>query len=260
MIIVRAAEESVANAFPPTKFITFASVFIFLILESVTVLALLARYFIMHHATYIAHHAHAFANMINGPYDFLVITCYLLFDSIEQVVNFIMIIPNLVKGKTPHVKDDFSNLAGIKQHLNPVDANELAASVMSLPVRCASYDGVWPVLQGMVRPVADPVICPVVRFTYPLPWLWSSTNWLLGWMTYGATPPGAPGLCIDCTVQNCNVDSTGMNDTLCITLGTGYILLEIVLPLFFFALTFRVWWPLIKLPFLLVFGGLAEVV
>ena len=259
-LIATAAEQAVSNAIPPTKFLTAPTVFIAAILLILTGSALLARYFVMHHATYIAHHAHMIANMINGPYDFLVITCYFLFDTVREIIDTVMLLPNLVQGKKVHLRDDFKNFEGIKSHLDPVDATELANAAMDLPSRCASYDSVWPVLKGMVRPVADPVVCPVVRYTYPIPWLWSVTDWLLGWMTYGATPPSAPGLCIDCVVENCNVNGTDMNDTLCVTLGVGYILAEIVLPLFLFAVTFKIWSPLIKLPFALVFQGVTATV
>ena len=56
--------------------------------------------------------------------------------------------------------------------------------------------------------------CPVVRATYPVPWMWRASNALLGWTTNDANPRGG----------NCQI--VVQDDWLCAALGSGFIIAE----------------------------------
>lgn len=219
-----------------------------LLLAGIAAFTLFLRYQIMHNANSVAKHAHLYADLINAAWDLLMLTSILIIDVVEEIWSIVRGIIRLFEDKKADIGNKFSNFnrENLRKYLNPVQASELADTAGNLPARCADYVGAGPVLQGMVRPFADPVVCPLVRWTYPSKPLWRVTNGALGWMTYGATPPGQLGSCLDCTAPNCNTNSTGLTDTLCVGLGVGYVVAEVLIPLFVLQMVFPVLWKVIK--------------
>ena len=219
-----------------------------LLLIGITAFSLYSRYVVMHHANGIAHHARLYATMINVAWDLLMTTSIILIAIVEEIWQVVRGIIRLFEGQKADIRNKFGvlNRRNLQQYLSPVKASDLANAASDLPARCAEYNNAYVILQGMIRPFADPTICPVVRWTYPSRWLWQVTSGALGWLTYGAKPPGDLGSCIDCTAPNCNTNTTGLTDTLCVNLGIGYVLAEIVIPLFLLQLVWPVIWKGIK--------------
>jgi len=95
-----------------------------------------------------------------------------------------------------------------------------------LPAECAAFDDIEHVFLFPVRAVASPTVCPVVRFTWPVPWLYSASTSVLGWMTFDADPMG----------NNCVSQDTDPYAWVCVGLGMGYVIIDVVLPLLLFML------------------------
>lgn len=214
-----------------------------LLLVALAILSLSTRYFIMHNAHSVAKHAHLYADMINVAWDLLLGTMVVMITVLEEIWSIVRGVIRFFEGEKADIANHFSNFnrQHLGQYLNPVKATDLANSAATLPVRCEDYVGAYPVLQGMIRPFSDPVLCPVVRWTYPSPTLWSVANGALGWLTYGAQPPGDLGSCLDCSAPNCNTNTTGLTDSLCVGLGVGYVIAEVLVPL----LVLQIAWPAI---------------
>lgn len=110
--------------------------------------------------------------------------------------------------------------------------------------RCAPYDSAEYILGGGVKYALAPKTCPLVRATYPVPWMWRASNALLGWTTHDADPRG--GNCVQ----------KMQDDWLCSALGSGFVIAEVRSPrprsIVFFG-THRTPSPQVLLPIFVVF-------
>jgi len=95
-----------------------------------------------------------------------------------------------------------------------------------LPVECAAYDNIQEVFLFPAKALASPAVCPVIRFTWPVEWLYSVSTTLLGWLSWGADPTG----------NNCVPQDADPYAWVCVGLGAGYIIIDVLLPLLLFML------------------------
>lgn len=106
-----------------------------------------------------------------------------------------------------------------------ISDDEMKAFLNRIASTCGVYDGFVPIWNFVVRAVASPTVCPVIRATYPVQPenginLYTVTNATLGWMSFDSEPyPGG----------NCEARQ-GMPDWVCVGLGAGYLVLELFLP------------------------------
>lgn len=100
----------------------------------------------------------------------------------------------------------------------------LENAIKTFATTCAPYDSVTEIVGRSFRVYLGPVICPVIRYVYPVPWLYRILNVLFGWMSPDPTPAGFHG------ENNCKEDP-GDFAWPCATIGIGYVILELVLPL-----------------------------
>lgn len=103
-----------------------------------------------------------------------------------------------------------------------------------LPARCEQYDNALVVTRKSARGWFNSRVCPTIRATWPVPWLWDLSNAALGWMSYDATPSSA--WVADGSPGNCEVPD--QTDWFCAGLGVGFVLLEIITPLILLYLLF----------------------
>ena len=191
------------------------------LLLGVGMFLILLRALVIRNSHSIARHARTYADILTAVFtaiDFLITTIVVvLVDTIKVIADII-------------------DKLGGRVHFNPnkpsftvvhITTEEIETLFNNLPARCEKYDGVGTVLQKATRGWLHDSICPVIRATWPIPWLWDSTNAVLGWASYDATPIGAwtpggdPG--------NCQTpDST---DWFCAGLGSGFVLVELLVPL-----------------------------
>lgn len=96
-----------------------------------------------------------------------------------------------------------------------------------------SYFNAYSTLNYALASVNGNEVCHFVRYMYPIPWLFDFFSWSLGGFYLGsAIPNAAPSD----TQDNCLLADKSkyymLPPTTCIALGTGWILLEVVIPFF----------------------------
>jgi hypothetical protein len=98
---------------------------------------------------------------------------------------------------------------------------------------CQPYDSFAAVGDGIFR-LASPAVCPLLRFVYPVPWLYTFASTFLGWLSVDPNPD----------VGNC-APSEPPIDVTCVLLGLGYIILDFLLPLTLLAMLLPILRPCI---------------
>jgi hypothetical protein len=109
---------------------------------------------------------------------------------------------------------------------NTFSTDDIQTFFSRLPVECAAYDNIQEVFLFPAKALASPAVCPVVRFTWPVEWLYSVSTTLLGWLSWDADPTG----------NNCVPRDTDPYAWVCVGLGAGYIIIDVLLPLLLFML------------------------
>jgi hypothetical protein len=119
---------------------------------------------------------------------------------------------------------------------------EIKYWIRTTAVDCQPYDSFSAVTAGVFR-LASPAVCPLLRYVYPVDWLYAIAGTLLGWLSADPDPEGA----------NC-VDSDPI-DVSCVLLGLGYIVLDFLLPITLFALLLPILRPCIYTIYVAVGAG-----
>lgn len=197
------------------------SILILLLLVGVGSALIAMRAFAIYYSHSIARHAHTYAEIFT-----------VLFSAVEFLVTIIVGALVDTLGVVASVIDKL----GGHIHFNPnkpkftpvvISTQQIEALFNNLPARCEKYDNVGSVIVKATRGWLHNDICPIIRATWPIPWLWDVTNAVLGWASYDATPDGAwvpggdPGNCE-------RPDST---DWFCAGLGTGFVMVELLVPI-----------------------------
>jgi hypothetical protein len=101
---------------------------------------------------------------------------------------------------------------------------------------CGPYDNISIIGQWVVYALFNDQTCPLVRYTYPLPWLHTTLHTLIGWTYRGdAVPALRP---TDAEYGNCNWKFDQQAEGVCVALGAGVIINEVLVPLVFFGALF----------------------
>lgn len=191
------------------------------------------RYVVLAWSPWLAEHCVVLVYVIDGIANLFSLTFYVIHPVINAIVDAVKLLASvgsLFSGHwhQPHLKPlKFAN------HWSPIKPEAVRRFMMGLPARCALYDNIGTIVGRSMRSLLSPYVCPLVRVTYPVPWLWRLSNGLLGWLSYNAEPKGAhvpggrPG--------NCESPHDGV-DWFCVSLGSGYVVMEILLPLFLVSL------------------------
>lgn len=74
-----------------------------------------------------------------------------------------------------------------------VDPEDIRDFLTTIVDTCGSYNGIVPIWKMVVKNVASPAVCPVIRATYPLQRygffnIYKITRGLLGWLSYDSEP------------------------------------------------------------------------
>lgn len=172
-----------------------------------------ARWALLEFCPYGARHSQAFTNGINL---FLTIV-WGIFDMIKVAVGVIVDAVRLLEGMSPSP----ISLAGQPAQVTNAEMDEFFRTT---PARCHDYNGLSTVLLLPTRHWMSPAVCPLIRYTWPVPWLYDITHGVLGWLSFDPTPiSGAPP-------RNCEIPA-GDVDFLCVGLGIGYVIVEVIFPL-----------------------------
>jgi len=161
---------------------------------------------------YGARHSKAFTNVINGFLDVV----WVIFTAIRGVIEIIIDAVRIIEGKHPnHI-----SLKGKPAHITNAQMEHFFRTT---PSACHEYTTLAKVLVLPLRHYASAIVCPILRYLWPVPWMYTAAHGILGWLSFDPTPiAGAPP-------RNCEVPANDV-DFLCVGLGSGYIVLEIVFP------------------------------
>ena len=137
----------------------------------------------------------------------------------------------------------------------------LESAISTFAVTCAPYDSISTIVGRSFRVFLGPVVCPVLRYVYPVPWLYKALYFMVGWMSPDPTPAGFDG------ENNCKEDPESFAWP-CAVVGMGYIILELVLPLVIVFILIetllpalvRVLWTLTKIDILIATSAARAVV
>lgn len=147
--------------------------------------------------------------------------CWAIFEAIKLCIDVVIEIINAIPGVHG------GHLLKVDDPPKPLSAEEVREFLNTVPKECHEY--VWgnsELLQFPLRKILNPVVCPLIRYFYPVDWAFNGANNALGWLSEDATPVAGG--------NNCQ----GSPDIhwLCVGFGTGYLILEILVPLMIFIL------------------------
>jgi len=161
---------------------------------------------------------------------------------ITPIVDSIIIIIDIVKTIQEIVRKILHRSTAthfIKPVFMPLHVEQIRRFFTDLPARCTDYTNIGFTLSRATKAQTNKLLCPLVRITYPVPWMWKTTNRLFGWGIANAVPQGTfiEGATIE-TEGNCVLYHEDA-DWLCIGLSVGYLVVEILLPILLVAIL----WP-----------------
>lgn len=114
----------------------------------------------------------------------------------------------------------------VKKPPKPLSAHEVEMFLQEIPIKCHEYTELKYLVLWPLKQLLSPSVCPLLRFVWPVDWLFSFLDYLLGWLSFDPTPVNGG--------NNCAQDGT--NEWICIALGSGYLIVEILVPLLLFVL------------------------
>lgn len=118
----------------------------------------------------------------------------------------------------------------VSQWIEAVDPHNLKVFFINTSIECQPYDNLSSVMRGIFRSFAGTAVCPVLRYIYPQTTLYDVSNFVFGWMSFDPDPLS----------NNCKNSDSDL--PVCLSLGVGYIVLEVLVPMILIALLL----PLIK--------------
>ncbi len=149
--------------------------------------------------------------------------------------DVIALIVDAIPGLNAHLKPlpvwPFTTSKGV---LALPSASEIKAALVKIHAECGSpaYFDAWKITNYAFATLNGNQICAFVRFFYPVRWLYDFFEFFLSWTYVGSARP-FPGP--SDSDDNCNEagDKTYvLPPPTCIALGTGWILLEVVVPFY----------------------------
>lgn len=106
-----------------------------------------------------------------------------------------------------------------------VSPSQVRHALDRVTVACVKYDNVPDILTLAFRKYLGPSVCPMVRYLFPVSFLYEAAL-SIAWFSPDPTPIGYAG------ENNCKTTGTNNFDFVCMGMGSGYIVLELILPLF----------------------------
>ena len=196
------------------------------------------RYTIIMFAPAIGDNAVFWTGVLDGTLDILELFVIILKINIEVIIAAF----EILAGKAPHID---------KPQFTPfnLNATEFAAITHEISYSCRDYDTLAMIIGTITRRGLSPFVCPLVRYTYPLRTIFPVLATAAGWLTYDASPWPFGGKDLS-EPGNCEYSDEGY-DVMCAAIGAGFVIIEVVLPIFIFVIlaTTGIWSAIISLLF-----------
>lgn len=152
--------------------------------------------------------------------------------------------------------DDAAHLLGINNipfdllditahfnNINTISRHSIERFLMDIETTCPAYNSAGAIFYPVIQSLFHSFSCPLVRYYYPIPWLYNALEALLGWSYYGSAAP-----LVDVDQANCMHNAMESPDVVCIVLGMGYPILEVLIPMvILFVFTILIYTGIVKL-------------
>ncbi|MGB0547712.1 MAG: hypothetical protein ACPGR8_01145 [Limisphaerales bacterium] len=169
------------------------------------------RWLFMEFCPWGARHSSLVATFVNLLMD----VCWAIFEAIKIAIQVIVKIVNTFKHKKSHG-------VTIDDPPDQVSSHDIEHFLNTIPVMCHDY--VWANNELLVFPLKwllSPSVCPLLRYLWPVGWAFTASDALLGWVSVDPTPIAGGG--------NCEMPPD--SHWICVGFGSGYLVLEIFVPL-----------------------------
>ena len=211
---------------------------------------LLSRELLLLVSPFIAKHAVGIATFFNVIFTMIIDVVTVIIDVVVTVIKVIDFIRRHIPGCHGMAHPPAYKKLGV---YTPLDAETIRRFFNDLPKRCHKYNKVGYILGKATKKQTNELLCPVVRASYPVDWMWSATNAVFGWAIVDATPQGVHTLTGE-PPGNCRVDLHAPAWE-CVGLGIGYLIVDVLLPFFILMLV----WPYVVAPVVsLVVGSVVD--
>ena len=221
----------------PAKILLFFTVLAELIVVGL-ILVVLRYFFFLFLPTLIL-----FCVPLTALVDFFMTVIVIFIDAAISVVDVIIA---LIDAFTGHATNNMVHFVGFT--LFTVD--QVRDELIYILDTCEPYNDAYTVIENAIQQAAHVPVCSATRFVYPVQWLYTPMNNVAGWMFAGSAAPDSAFGTAD---SNCNAPlPSGAISGLCVGLGSGYIILELILPIFILvllnsAIGHGLWWLLLGL-------------
>lgn len=176
-MIVPAALEVVAAA--ADLLVVFLNGGVLLVvLATVGSALVMARLLVIEYAPWAGQHSKTLAHLLDAELDLIEVVV----DIASVAIQVVFAVIELLAGKKPHFKSP-------TWHKNVIDPAALVALTHELSFRCADYDSFDSVVVATTTQLASPVVCPLIRHTYPIQNTYNALHHLTGYLSYEPTPP-----------------------------------------------------------------------
>jgi len=180
---------------------------------------------------FILRHTDLFLDIINVTIVFADIFIDVLIFIIDIVTNYLHDIIDIVNdaskilgaGKLPF------NIPALSIHfitIETVSRHAFKRFLLHIETTCPAYDSSNRIFYFITRNIFNKFSCPLVRYMYPIQWIYDLLESMLSWSYHGSAAP-----LVDTVDANCGGGDYGTSDYICITLGTGFFILETLVPM-----------------------------
>jgi len=178
--------------------------------------ALVARATVLWVAPSISHHSRLWAHIFDVVLDVISMLEVTIGDVIAVIKTVIKDIEHLFHHGKGHATPHLTTYKLV--HIN---ATGLADFMDHLVDDCGPYNTVESIAYPTFKKVVSPAVCPAIRYLYPVPHLYTAADAALGWASYDSRP---------WPYGNCQPSADEDIDIECVALGSGYLVLEVLLP------------------------------
>lgn len=186
---------------------------------------LVMRAFVIFISPFIARNAVMFTDLINIILLVIDTVVYAIRVWVVIIMDIIFEVEKLLhlthKKKGPTI--------GEEKHTEPLDPTSVRKRFNEISRECPKYNGIPQISDHITKQTLSEYVCPVIRAASPLDWVGDATETVLGPFSYDATPlPGERGHTHEINCEGPEDQDVAWS---CVILGSGYVVIEILIPL-----------------------------
>ena len=190
------------------------------------ILLLVLRRLILWAAPFMARNIVATTVIINGLWEVIRDIVYVM----QGVVLGIFDILNAAHRVVPFFPEIKAHaIMGKPKDFEDLSPTQIRRALNQIQKECPAYNSISAISGHITRQTLNQYVCPIVRAAKPLGWVGDATETIFSPFSYDATPfPGDRG-----HTKNTNCEGPDDQDVawVCVALGAGYVVLEILIPL-----------------------------